>query len=103
MIGVSSLATAPIGVALIPSKGPLGITKADIDAIVDALMVRLLTTTLRANVVQYEGATPLPLVAPTPQEILSTFKADVIPVDVRRVRGQIVGGSGSEEDPWGPV
>ena len=45
--------------------------------------------------------------APTTAEItdavLAALNATAIPVDVQKVKGQTIAGSGSEGDPWGPV
>lgn len=35
-------------------------------------------------------------------ELLAALNATTIPVDLRKVKGQTIAGSGSEEDPWGP-
>ena len=34
--------------------------------------------------------------------VLVALQAGIIPANIVQVRGQTIGGSGSEQDPWGP-
>lgn len=43
-----------------------------------------------------------PTAAEIAAELLSSLQATAIPVNLTKVRGQAIGGSGTENDPWGP-
>ena len=43
-----------------------------------------------------------PSAADIASEVLSALLATTIPVDLRKVAGSLVSGSGTESDPWGP-
>jgi hypothetical protein len=45
----------------------------------------------------------LPTTADISAEVLATLQDQTIPVDMRKVNGQNIGGAGSEADPWGPA
>ena len=44
-----------------------------------------------------------PSAAAIAAEVLSVLQATAIPVDLQKVKGQSIGGSGSAGDPWGPA
>ena len=41
--------------------------------------------------------------APTVNEIVAALETAVLPVNLTKVRGQSLVGSGAESDPWGPA
>jgi len=43
-----------------------------------------------------------PSAADIAAQVLAVLMATTIPVDMRKVKGQSISGSGSESDPWGP-
>ena len=43
-----------------------------------------------------------PTAAEIAAELLSSLQATAIPVNLTKVRGQTIGGSGTASDPWGP-
>ena len=43
-----------------------------------------------------------PTAAQIAAEVLAALQATAIPVDLQKVKGQTIGGSGSSGDPWGP-
>ncbi len=43
-----------------------------------------------------------PTAAEIAAELLSSLQATAIPVNLTKVRGQTIGGSGTANDPWGP-
>ena len=44
-----------------------------------------------------------PSAAAIAAEVLAALQATAIPVDLLKIKGQTLGGSGSSGDPWGPV
>lgn len=69
-----------------------GLTSASISAAVWAAATRTLTSS--------SGSTPTTEDITT--AIMAALNAATIPVDMRKVKGQVIGGTGSAVDPWGP-
>lgn len=49
------------------------------------------------------GGGSAPTAAEIAAEVLATLQATAIPVDLQKVRGQTIAGTGVEADPWGPA
>jgi hypothetical protein len=48
------------------------------------------------------GSSTGPTAAEIAAAVLATLQANTIPVDMQKVKGQVINGAGSESDPWGP-
>ena len=59
------------------------------------------TVPVQAQGISTSGSTG-PSAAAIAAEVLAALQATAIPVDLHKVKGQPIGGSGTESDPWGP-
>jgi hypothetical protein len=60
------------------------------------------TVPVQAQGISTSGSTG-PTAAEIAAQVLAVLQAQTIPVDMRKVNGQNIGGAGSESDPWGPA
>lgn len=66
----------------------------DIDFSVDKVEVRIVFA---------DGGSAAPSAVEVANEVLARLLATTIPVDMTKVKGQPIGGVGTEQDPWGPA
>lgn len=60
------------------------------------------TVPVQAQGISTSGSTA-PTAAEVAAEVLAVLQANTIPVNMTQVKGQVIDGTGSEADPWGPV